>query len=92
MSARDTSLDALLDLNGQTMFVGETSWVKFAVKAVTATQQRLHGLRSSLTLHGPGGERLVGFDNAHAISAVSGQPQGDAKVRPQTPFPDIEAV
>lgn len=27
MSARDTSLDTLLDLDGQTMFVGETYWV-----------------------------------------------------------------
>ncbi|RCW78697.1 hypothetical protein C7476_1229 [Phyllobacterium bourgognense] len=73
MSARDTSLDTLLDLDGQTMFVGQTYWVKFAVKAVTVTPQRPHGLRYSLTLHGPGGERLVGFDNAHAMSAGSGQ-------------------
>ncbi|WP_271898418.1 hypothetical protein [Candidatus Phyllobacterium onerii] len=92
MSARDTSLDTLLDLDGQTMFVGQTYWVKFAVKAVTVTPLRPHGLRYSLTLHGPGGERLVGFDNAHAISAVRAKPQVDAKVRPQAPFPDIEAV
>ncbi len=27
-----------------------------------------HGLDYSLTLHGPDGERLVGFDNAHPVA------------------------
>jgi hypothetical protein len=26
-----------------------------------------HGLNYSLTLHGPNGERLAGFDNAHSV-------------------------
>jgi hypothetical protein len=34
-----------------------------------ATRERRHGLRYSLTLHGPGGDRLVGFDNAHSVPA-----------------------
>src|SRR5580700_644031 len=29
--------------------------------------ERPHGLDYSLTLHGPDGERLVGFDNAHPV-------------------------
>jgi hypothetical protein len=31
-----------------------------------------HGLRYSLTLHGPEGSRLVGFDNAHPVSSTAG--------------------
>ncbi len=31
------------------------------------TPERPHGLRYSFTLHGPDGERLVGFDNAHGV-------------------------
>lgn len=54
------------------MFVSDRYWVKFEVTAVAVTSQRPHGLRYSLTLHGPTGERMVGFDNVHAISGVSG--------------------
>jgi hypothetical protein len=34
---------------------------------VPASVEKPHGLDYSLTLHGPGGERLVGFDNAHPV-------------------------
>jgi YD repeat-containing protein len=35
-----------------------------------------HGLDYSLTLHGPRGERLVGFDNAHRVERQRrGEPQ-----------------
>ena len=42
-------------------------WVKFVVVRTEVTPQRPHGLRCSLTLHAPDGERLVGFDNAHPV-------------------------
>ena len=42
-------------------------WVKFVVVRTEATAERPHGLSYSLTLHAPDGERLVGFDNAHAV-------------------------
>src|SRR5580700_11015388 len=35
--------------------------------------ERPHGLDYSLTLHGPDGERLVGFDNAHPVKGQSGR-------------------
>jgi hypothetical protein len=35
----------MLDLDGQTMFVGDRYWVKFEVTAVVFTPQRPHGLR-----------------------------------------------
>lgn len=71
---RDTGLDTLLDLDGQTFFIdGEgRHWVKFEVKRCEVSPERPHGLRYSLTLHDASGKRLVGFDNAHSISAKSG--------------------
>ena len=65
---RDPGLDTLLDLHGQTLFVDEVGhWVKFVVVRTEATAERRHGLSYSLTLHAPDGERLVGFDNTHAV-------------------------
>ena len=65
---RDPKLDTLLDLRGQTLFVDEFGhWVKFVVVRTEATAERPHGLSCSLTLHTPDGERLVGFDDAHAV-------------------------
>jgi hypothetical protein len=71
---RDSSLDALLGLDGQTYFVDEEGafWVKFDVKECPASAERPHGIKYSLTLHNAKGERLVGFDNAHAISGTAG--------------------
>ena len=46
--------------------------MKFEVKRCAGSAERPHGLRYSLTLHGPRNERLVGFDNAHAVSSVKG--------------------
>lgn len=69
VSARDPALDALLDLDGETLVVDPEGlhWVRFVVRRVPVSPTRPHGLAYSLTLHGPDGERLVGFDNAHAV-------------------------
>ena len=70
---RDPGLDTLLDLHGETLFVDDTGhWVKFIVVRTEVTPERPHGLRYSLTLHAPGGARLVGFDNAHSVRERSG--------------------
>lgn len=39
----------------------------FIATRVPASPEKPHGLDYSLTLHGPSGERLVGFDNAHPV-------------------------
>ncbi len=69
MAKRDDSLDYLLSLHGQILFIDEAGeyWVKFIVRRVPANPARPHGLDYSLTLHDASGERLLGFDNAHAV-------------------------
>ncbi len=52
MTHRDSSLDTLLDLNGQVLVIDEAGyWVKFAVHKVPASTSKPHGLDYSLTLH-----------------------------------------
>jgi hypothetical protein len=71
---RDPSLDALLELDGHVLVIDPETrhWVRFAVQRVPASEAKPHGLDYSLTLHGPDGERLMGFDNAHAVRSRSG--------------------
>ena len=75
---RDPSLDTLLDLDGQVLVVDSDGghWVRFVVTRIAALPEKPHGLDYSLTLHGPEGERLVGFDNAHPVGRQKrGDPQ-----------------
>lgn len=69
MQTRDPGLDTLLDLDGITLVVDPDGghWVRFVVTKIEPTPEKPHGLDYSLTLHGPDGERLVGFDNAHPV-------------------------
>jgi len=70
----DPTLDTLLYLDGESFVVEADGacWVKFVVKRVPATLERPHGLDYSLTLHDSTGERLLGFDNAHAVQESIG--------------------
>jgi hypothetical protein len=87
MMRRDPSLDTLLDLDGQVLVIDEGGyWVKFVVHQVPATADKPHGLDYTLTMHGPDGGRLVGFDNAHPV-AGQGHRQG-----PQAPAADGQAL
>jgi hypothetical protein len=66
---RDPGAEVLLDLDSQ-VFVVDTKgryWVRFSVSRVASTHERPHGLKYSLTPHGPDGSRLIGFDNAHPV-------------------------
>jgi hypothetical protein len=70
---KDYGLENLLALDGDTYVIHEAGfWVKFDVKRVAPSPEWPHGIKYSLTLHGPGNERLVGFDNAHAVRKTSG--------------------
>ena len=70
----DHGLDALLELDGMVFVIDPDGgyWVKFVVRRVKASPERPHGLNYSLTLHTADGERLIGFDNAHAVSEKRG--------------------
>jgi Family of unknown function (DUF6516) len=65
----DPTLDALLDLDGVVLVVDPDGghWVRFVATRVPISPEKPHGIDYSLTLHGPGGERLAGFDNAHRV-------------------------
>ena len=71
---RDPGAEVLLDLDSQ-VFVVDTKgqyWVRFSVSRAACTLERPHGLNYSLTLHGPDGNRLIGFDNAHSVRGAHG--------------------
>ena len=88
MARRDFSLDTLLDLDGQVLVIDATGyWVKFVVNQVPATVDRPCGLDYTLTLHGPDGARLVGFDNAHPMAGQSRDAVKDHKHRLRTVKP-----
>jgi hypothetical protein len=78
MQKHEPALDTLLDLDGITLVVDPEGghWARFTVTRVPVTPEKPHGLNYSLTLHGPNGERLVGFDNAHPVGK---QKRGDAQ-------------
>jgi hypothetical protein len=66
--AREKGIDTLLDLDG--IIIEQTGgyWTKFEVRrTLQMTEEIPHGIRYSLTLHNRHGERIIGFDNAHAV-------------------------
>lgn len=73
---RDPCLDSLLSLNGQILVVDDELdyWVKFEVRKTQPSKERPHGLRYSFTLHNKKNERIMGFDNAHAVTFKGSSP------------------
>ena len=69
IEAADPTLELLLDLDGQVLVVDPDGghWVRFVVTRVPVSAAKPHGIDYSITLHGPDGERLAGFDNAHPV-------------------------
>ena len=66
-SREDTSLDTLLDLDGEIFPMDNGYWTKFQASRVPPTEQIPHGIRYSLTLHDRNNTRVLGFDNAHTF-------------------------
>ncbi len=64
---RDSGLDTLLDLNGTIIEQKHGYWVKFEVSLTNTSPERPHGIRYSITLHNEYGQRVMGYDNAHAV-------------------------
>jgi len=80
---KDHTLSLLLDLDGVSFFVDHTEswWVKFEVRRVPPTGERPRGISYAITLHGPSGKRVFGYDNAHPTQATGGP--GGKKTRSQ---------
>lgn len=62
----------LLDLDGSIFEMGGGYFVKFEVREVEPCKFRPHGLKYSLTLHDSQSQRILGFDNAHAVKPDKG--------------------
>lgn len=69
-----TYLDGLLALDGDRYFIDADGRfeVIFRVSRVPVSRGRPHGLKYSLVMMNAGGERVVGFDNAHAVKLGPG--------------------
>lgn len=60
-------INTLLDLDGMVIEQSQGYWTKFEAQRLDSTEERPHGIRYSLTLHDRQGNRVLGFDNAHAV-------------------------
>lgn len=63
----DYELELLLSLDGLEFQFARGYRVKIAAQRIDATKTRPHGIKYSLTLHDPGGQRIYGLDNAHGV-------------------------
>ena len=73
MTEQDAGLRTLLDLSGQVIDQEDGYWVKIEAWEVGPSDDIPHGIRYSLTLHAPGGQRILGYDNAHAMRVRRGR-------------------
>jgi hypothetical protein len=79
----DTGLEYLLSLDGEIQVQeDEEHWIKIEAKRVAVTADRPHGIKYSLTLHRADGERVIGFDNAHAVPPTGSHFKHAAKQYP----------
>ena len=60
-------MDTLLELHDSIIDQGNGYWVKIEAWRVVAVDGIPHGIRYALTLHEPYGNRILGYDNAHAV-------------------------
>jgi hypothetical protein len=58
-------IENLLNLDGWTDEVGGGFWISVKAFRVPADNARPHGINYTLTMHWPGGGRILGYDNAH---------------------------
>ena len=68
----DYGLDNLLALDGEIIQQEGGFWVKITAKRIDPSTGRPHGIKYSLSLHEASGRRVLGFDNAHAITEGRG--------------------
>lgn len=66
--------------------------MKFVVHQVPATADKPHGLDYTLTMHGPDGARLVGFDNAHLVAGRGTAKDHRHRLRAVRPYDYTDAA
>jgi len=66
-SENDSSLNTLLELNGEIFPMDSGYWTKIEAYRVAPARHMPHGIRYSLTLHDRYNNRILGFDNAHSF-------------------------
>ena len=78
---KDFGSGSLLALNGDRYFVDDKGDLEaiFKVISVAVTPGRPHGLKYTIMLLNAKGERVVCFDNAHAVSHGSGPGKKNSK-------------
>ena len=67
MAEIEHELAFLLSLDGFEFRLASGYAVKIEARIVIATTRRPHGVKYSLTLHDPDGQRIYGMDNAHGV-------------------------
>lgn len=77
MKESDFTLETLLDLNGFIAEIGKGCWIKIDAKEININFNKPFGVKYSLTLHTPEGDRILGFDNAHAAPNSSSKEPHD---------------
>lgn len=78
---RRSCLDTLLELDGSTIEIGGGFWVSMVVSRVPIDPGRPDGIRYALSLHRPGGDRILGYDNAHAVNVNGGPSNRSSRPR-----------
>ncbi len=77
-------IETLLELAGQVVQQEHGYWVEIHAWRVEITPVVPHGIRYALTLHEPGGKRVMGYDNAH-VAKPSGRFKYAGQVLPYDP-------
>ena len=65
----DVGLEVLLSLDGTEYTEENGYWYKIEASKVEPTKEKPHGIRYNLTFHDNYNQRILGFDNAHAVKA-----------------------
>ena len=76
-------------MDGWVSEVGNGFWIKARVYRTEARDTAPHGISYSLTLHKPGGERVIGYDNAHSFVRKRGMKRMTELARDHRHYRDL---
>ena len=81
MSERDSreGWNYILDLHRKKIGYDNGYWVTMRVTKVAASEGRPHGVKYALTLHDENDDRVLGYDNSHAVDVATGPARKSAR-------------